>query len=371
MASSKKQHYPKLVIALSSDDDDDKSLAMTPDGDDGDDDGDDEMVTDLPTHEPRPRNLPLEEILPADEIEERLALAKKMAQTLTDFYQGKAVKLEEVEFAAVLVCPLAFLRELAEDPAMEIRDRLKAMETLVKFFQFGHRADPRFRAQNRSRAEGLIRDSLDNERCVISDTESPQKCHIIPFAANAGVARREQIASALKNLTGLLFAEAAEAKQAQRWFGDIYAISNGRAWNMISLSNQLQCWWGQAHFGLKYHGIRPCQEDNRESIIEVQFVWMPRRDDPRATLEREAGEILESFHSPVAIKENKSGRLLKTGDMYDIRVLSKDGDKMQQALDIQWTLVRIAAISGHVEEPELLGGRVGEYESESDDDMGF
>jgi len=41
-----------------------------------------------------------------------------------------------------------------------------------------------------------------------------------------------------------------------------------------------------------------------------------------------------------------SGRPLATGDTFDVVVLKADQEKMKMAFDLQWSLIRIAALTG-------------------------
>ncbi|KAK3349758.1 hypothetical protein B0T25DRAFT_548883 [Lasiosphaeria hispida] len=128
---------------------------------------------------------------------------------------------------------------------------------------------------------------------------------------------------------------------------------------MVSLSPQLHIWWGNASFGFKCLGILPSRTGN-ESLIRVQFHWMPRaialwrqdqRDehDLRIKTTNDRSPLVEQGVAAFRL----SARPLTTGDIFDIPIVTEDAKKVEMASDLQWALIRIAALSGAADVDEV------------------
>ena len=123
-----------------------------------------------------------------------------------------------------------------------------------------------------------------------------------------------------------------------------------KLWNMVSLNPQLHVWWGKAYFGFKCLGILPGDEPS----VRVQFVWMPRattmwqedcrdEDELRVHITNNRSPLVEQGVAAFRL----SGRPLSTGDVFNIPVAKADAKKkMKMAFDLQWALIRIAALTG-------------------------
>ncbi|KAK0658091.1 hypothetical protein B0T16DRAFT_72009 [Cercophora newfieldiana] len=124
---------------------------------------------------------------------------------------------------------------------------------------------------------------LDGHRCVLTGTRDAQVCHIVPFAANAtkdGMDRWHKVIQAsmrlfLQERPGVdLYAEA----RLHSLFGFEQGVSD-RHWNTISLTPTMHDWWGRGYFGLKYIGTNDAnvQDPNAVVTLRIQFHWMPWR----------------------------------------------------------------------------------------------
>jgi hypothetical protein len=138
--------------------------------------------------------------------------------------------------------------------------------------------------------------------------------------------------------------------QIIRHFTESVGVSD-KLWNVISLNPQMHVWWGKAYFGFKYLGILPSETDG-ESLISVQFYWMPRaipwQRDQRN--QDEIGRNLTNNRSPFFSRGvaglRLTGRPVISGDIFNIRVAAADAQKMAMAFKLQWALIRIAAMTG-------------------------
>ena len=200
----------------------------------------------------------------------------------------------------------------------------------------------------RNTALALERKKMDHSRCAVLGTTEPHVCHIIPFSSCKNPKKLAAFASCLRPSLPLLLDKDADTRLLPNFTGGV-GVSD-KLWNMVSLNPQLHVWWGKAYFGLKCLGILP---DKEESLVRVQFVWMPRvasmwREDDRD--EDELRAYLTNDRSPL-VKQgvaafHLSGRPLSTGDIFDIPVAKADAKKMKMAFDLQWAMIRIAALTG-------------------------
>jgi hypothetical protein len=137
----------------------------------------------------------------------------------------------------------------------------------------------------------------------------------------------------------------ASNNEMMRWFTARLGVSD-MAWNMISLNTQLHRWWGMAYLGFKYQGILPGPTDEQR-LIRVQFHWMPRR----LSDERDEEDIRAHLQSTWASQQGvaafrTTGRPVATGDVFDVVVAAEDAFRMRRALELQWVLIRVAALAG-------------------------
>jgi len=198
---------------------------------------------------------------------------------------------------------------------------------------------------------GPQRKALDEEKCVVIGTADPDACHIIPWASCNSDARVGIFRTCLASLGPALLSDQDYDEDVERNFHDYPAVSD-KLWNMVSLNPQLHVWWGKAYFGFKCRGIFP-SERNEESLVRVQFSWMPKATKSWQKDDRNEGKLrahLSNDQSPLAddgvVAFYPSARPVTTGDTFDIPVAEPDGKKMKMAFDIQWALIRLAALTG-------------------------
>jgi hypothetical protein len=133
-------------------------------------------------------------------------------------------------------------------------------------------------------------------------------------------------------------------------------------WNMISLNRQLDFWWGQAKFALRCQGIDLSSVDESKSKIRLQFHWMAaHRGDPSQPIgldEPTVRDMLLSMREygtgPISAANAISNRPVLSGHCFEIEMESSKAKKMKYMVDLQWALIRISAMSGAAESPELL-----------------
>jgi len=195
---------------------------------------------------------------------------------------------------------------------------------------------------------GKDRIKMDQGRCIALGTADPQACHIIPFSSCKSKPNLADFAFCLRSAICFLLEDDFD-DDVFRMFTSHVGSSN-ELWNLISLNPQLHAWWGKAYFGFKCLGIFEGDKKG-EAKVRIQFVWMPRptmiwKQDTRD--EDELRHHLTNDQSPMAgvAAFRLSGRPLATGDTFDVVVSKADQKKMKMAFDLQWSLIRIAALTG-------------------------
>ncbi|KAK5651130.1 hypothetical protein OQA88_13247 [Cercophora sp. LCS_1] len=309
-------------------------------------------------------------ILPLDELAQRLELIQKIEEHLEKI---------EVEVSAELFAMLLFLTKQEESseswsPTVNptassgtsqrgTKRKLTGKGSAGSRKKGGKKADKgddpfdpdvRFDKDGnpiRNTLLGPQRKALDEEKCVVTGTADPDACHIIPWASCNSDVRVGIFRTCLASLGPALLSDQDYDEDVERNFHDYPAVSD-KLWNMVSLNPQLRVWWGKAYFGFKCRGIFP-SERNEESLVRVQFSWMPKTTKSWQQDDRNEGKLrahLSNDQSPLAddgvVAFYPSARPVTTGDTFDIPVAEPDGKKMKMAFDIQWALIRLTALTG-------------------------
>lgn len=205
--------------------------------------------------------------------------------------------------------------------------------------------------------------------CIATKTALPQGCHILPHAINAKLANIIIFKQLQASSIVLLGKETAQ---------ELLALiteapgSSDKAWNMLSLHPLLHIFWGKCLFAIKCLGIIP-SSDGKNSIIQLQFHWMPRNIQKNNDLmkppykdaiqELKQGIINGQDTIPgFSVFKNDSARELETGETFQILLETEDAVKMKIVLDVQWAIIKLSALSGAAGDWEL--------ESNSDDQEG-
>ncbi|CAK7273585.1 hypothetical protein SEPCBS119000_005736 [Sporothrix epigloea] len=151
--------------------------------------------------------------------------------------------------------------------------------------------------------------------------------------------------------------------------------------NLLCLNSQLHFWWGAGHLALRpMRTLDPC-------IIKLHMHWL-RRPSTRSNLFSDGGfDDISSLcggdgdyrswgRPPVA--HRKSGLPLRTGQIFTVRAEDPDDLPYFELLEMQWDLLRIAAMSGAAEaqdeewyedEEDLGGAEICVFSDVSDADV--
>ncbi|CAK7269608.1 hypothetical protein SEPCBS119000_003657 [Sporothrix epigloea] len=201
----------------------------------------------------------------------------------------------------------------------------------------------------------------DGHLCVLSGSVDPEAAHIYPFSAGQDSERTEYIA----NLACFWGKERADAWSRQ--FRSAHITESPK--NLLCLNRQLHFWWGACRLALRpIRSLDPC-------AIKLQVHWLRRSITRPRSLSSENFKDISSLcgggpdyqswgQSPAAYR--RSGLPLQTGQIFTIRADSTEDLPSFDLLDMQWNLLRVAAMSGAAEADTDPWGR----EDEEDDYAG-
>ncbi|KAH8904492.1 hypothetical protein BR93DRAFT_149768 [Coniochaeta sp. PMI_546] len=352
-------------------------------------------------------------VLPTEEMEERLDLVQKLESYWKDNYSFLTNKdasyytpFSNHQVAALMGMDLASLRFATRTEAFSeaLLQPLSAIGSLTKLFltkaqsaddirmaelaspslspglpKKRRRSDESFESNEtmfgsngdakRNIQQAKKRLALDNNGCIILQNADPEVCHIIPFSANAKTASRQKFASWIGKADMLLFPDGDNSTRYMSQARKLFTSRNGssdKKWNMISLDDKLYKWWGKAYFGFKCLGtVLAAGKPQGITTIKLQFHWMPRKVKPLEPLGKTKDEFLGAFRGTygdqsseipvVAMLRPRSGRPLQTGDIFYVDIQTEHADKMIVAFELQWALIKIAAIAGGAEALDLVG----------------
>ncbi|PNP60120.1 hypothetical protein THARTR1_00144 [Trichoderma harzianum] len=332
-------------------------------------------------------------LLPMEDLEVRLQAIDDIREKLTPEGDGDEPQLNYLQFAALMILPLDFLMNFKKSFHGTIQHEISTeLIQATLFFMMkgripgtasaassvagsvagsvsgsvaGSVEGPATPAKNdresqagaaRVNPKKTYRDATERKKCLVRDgnacvlmqTAMPEVCHILPFSMSATDAAMDFFSKKCGHLIyGLLYETG--------YFETLTDMSKNRgwsdkAWNMLCLNHQLHAWWAEGYFALKYLGTIP--KSKEASIVQLQFHWMPRNGldcQQKCTIP----EALEAMRRTVSddngfVKASRasSGRSLATGQVFEIPVHPEEAPKMKLMIDLQWAMIRLAALSG-------------------------
>lgn len=204
---------------------------------------------------------------------------------------------------------------------------------------------------NRKMSEKAKCKQRDGDRCIMTKTDCPQVCHVLPFSWSGSDHGKIIGGLFTEMMDQLLFAEVVVDAEMR------FALTTGeldKSWNMICLSASLHTWWGKCYFGLKYLGMTPSDED--KVTVKLEFRWLKQNQHTKAihTLDQQQrrdfrDELLQTPDPAVAANVCPSNRPILSGQTVDVTLDDGDAPYFISAIKIQWALVQLAAMSGGAE----------------------
>ncbi|KAK0753547.1 hypothetical protein B0T18DRAFT_397135 [Schizothecium vesticola] len=246
----------------------------------------------------------------------------------------------------------------------------------------------------------------DGYACKVLNTANPEVCHIIPWSSGKDTTVIETFRHGLSKMMLLLELVTNDDNNNNnnnpeadplRVLGEIQGLAelfcsepgcSDMAWNMVCLNRQLHDWWGRAQIGFRPLGIVD-GDNTEEKKVQVQLYWMPTNLRSSRTavpyeakvLPRDVDKLKDRLNEvrtrPQAAAETGGwyavcrtalgdpswpGHPVMTGDIFEWSVKTADAGKMKKAFELQWALIRIAAIAG--------GAGPATWDEEDDEDHG-
>lgn len=147
------------------------------------------------------------------------------------------------------------------------------------------------------------------------------------------------------------------------------------SWNRILMDPQLASFMHNGHFGLRHVGQLPGDDPGNPTVpVELELVWLPRSQsawslgwqgvlqDPDSIpvdLGEERAAFFQGLASVGAFSLTATGHGQtpaehppKDTEAFAVRMPLSEARLFTMAVDVQWSLVRIAAISGHADAAE-------------------
>lgn len=207
----------------------------------------------------------------------------------------------------------------------------------------------------RNNSESMKCRQRDGHRCIITKTDCPQVCHVVPFSwSGSGCA--EVMSKLFYGMTDRYLLGGDGVDDEMRV--ELMSGNSDKSWNMICLSPSLHTWWGKAYFGLKYLGLMPSESGNAQSKVTVtlEFRWLKQNPYSKATdtLNQQQqhdfrAKLVEAPQPAVAANVCPSNRPILSGQTFDVTLDEIDAPKFITVIKIQWALVQLAAMSGGAE----------------------
>ncbi|KAH7153568.1 hypothetical protein EDB81DRAFT_932172 [Dactylonectria macrodidyma] len=221
----------------------------------------------------------------------------------------------------------------------------------------------------RNKAESNRCREQDNNRCVVTNTQDAEFCHIIPFAWNScesNLVKTKKFKRSLIRCFGL--EDTISALHGPSTLTDGLGSSD-KTWNMLTLNPWLHVWWGKGFFAFKWLGVLPPHPDRLDTQeVQLQFRWMLRSQtsngtdlvnlkDPRDPTKSLLGSM-DHFYGPGTHQQRQChvdynhcaetiGRAITNpltchsiefGTIITVARDSDSIDKFKVMIDIQWAL---------------------------------
>ncbi|KAJ4211407.1 hypothetical protein NW759_012607 [Fusarium solani] len=202
----------------------------------------------------------------------------------------------------------------------------------------------------------------DGNVCVFTGTSKPWVDHIVPFAWNDTLANIQKTEKVFQHI--------------QAFFGKDWLLryrpyllnpqqlgGSDKVWNMLCINLSNSCWWRSAKFGFKCLGIRSTTQG--ESVVILQFHWMPRRNmDPTKGISLQGQnndsdkmvECARSFHSDGGsnLIHELPELSIPSGHLIHVPMPNSEAVHFKTMIDLQWAMLVVAAFCGAADAPQLL-----------------
>ncbi|EPE04347.1 hypothetical protein F503_01351 [Ophiostoma piceae UAMH 11346] len=216
-------------------------------------------------------------------------------------------------------------------------------------------------SDRRSRSAASAAYQRDGHKCILTGYGLPDAAHIFPFSGNKDTVSRNRMLEFLECYWG---PEATAVWRAKCEDANVTESPQ----NILCLGKHMHALWGSARFGLK-----PLRDERAvaQNEVWVQFHWLRQglfkptdfvsTDAPDQQMDVLAGrnaERCDGFATSGSdshrdsrgcngtLAHRESGILIETGQVFVIRAEDPRDLPSLDLLELQWHLVRLAAISG-------------------------
>ncbi len=205
----------------------------------------------------------------------------------------------------------------------------------------------------RSRVAVKAAKERDENKCCLSEVPDPDAAHIFSFSGTSEKSRDQ--------LARLLCFWGEEKYRAWEALYSDESITES-AQNILCLNKQLHSWWGSARFALKPLPPKPESDKNE---ISLAFYWLPtseyRLSNPPIlrdeAIHRLGAGSNGSNWGPALLSHHKGGLPIESGHIFTIRARNPADLPNRELLELQWHLLRVAAMCGAADAYDEPGDR--------------
>ena len=190
------------------------------------------------------------------------------------------------------------------------------------------------------RAGSAAAKARDGHACIFTGTSDPAAAHVFPFATSAGQAFQGL------NIYLQFFWGDKRAMAWRRQYQDANITQSPQ--NLISMNHHLHFWFDNARFALK-----PLRQTRNEIVL--QWHWLRYGILKPRTMIKEDQDLLvqagltDQVSWGTNLAHRKSGVRIQTGQTFVIRAENPEDLPSFELLELQWDLLRVAAICGAAE----------------------
>ncbi|UPK91474.1 hypothetical protein LCI18_002409 [Fusarium solani-melongenae] len=319
------------------------------------------------------------QLVPMENYQRRLEAIKRIRR------RERAIIRPDWEISALQFLVLILM------PLQDLEDFTNRDSPETKF------VDPEEAATETSEKEQIIRRSddardkvlgFDSNFCLVTGMRDPDGCHIIPFTINdrpSPLAQVQLFMPAIASCFGL--GREAEIGAARL---PLYAGlgTSDRDFNIISLTPSLHRFCSRCYCAFKWHGLSKMPRSSHTN--GARYINLDDQNDPQSNQSIIGG--LSHHYGPdgnphfsteecancektrgCSIVNVEHGHPLRSGHLFTVKRSTETIESFRQMIDLQWALIRAAAMSGAALAPELLAPEllVGPNDDDDDDDYGF
>ncbi|RSL81373.1 hypothetical protein CEP51_005904 [Fusarium floridanum] len=295
-------------------------------------------------------------------VNQRLEYAKEIESKIRTWSMGEVFRLSTVHLALFLMAPMSVFRpgrilSPVDQDEEFLHLGLTTFPPLIRHF-----LEQSLRSQRRNddpvnQSEKNLCLQRDQNLCTLTGDSNPKVCHILPLSwGNSKAAMKKT----------LLLRPAINALMGTDWMrkNHKHIADADRVWNMFCLNEKLCELWARGSCAFK--GIRVQHLSHRESIVVLEFHWMPKLEDTKPMVHvnlvgrqndwTKMANAMHQLHAsklPATETEAQSGLSIPSGKRIDIRMARREAAAFKAMIDLQWACNTAAALSG-VASPKML-----------------